>query len=457
MDVQQTTKALQQKDTTYLIHPLTALRDHEATGPLVIVRGAGSTVYDSEGRAFIDSLAGLWNCILGHGRRDVIRAISEQMERIAFATTFFGISNDKTIEWAESLAQRLPGDLKRIFPNVTGSEANDTAFKFTRMYFSLTGRPTKVKIFSHQKGYHGVSLGVLSATGLSDYWKRFMPLPAYYMHVPAPHCYHCPYGEEYPDCDTLCTKVLEQMIIAEEPDTIAAFIAEPVIGGGGVIIPKPEYYRRVREICDKHDIMFIADEVITGFGRTGRWFGIEHWDVVPDIMTMGKGMTAGYVPMFATAIRESMYRVLADSGEVLFHGFTYTGHPALSAASLKVIEVLESENLIERVNEIGALFAKHLQGLLEYPWVGEVRSLGLIGAIEFVEDKKTRAPFATDRKFGPRMMAALRKRGVLGRVVKGDIFVLAPPFVITESELDAMFQGIRGAIEEVGSALQPPG
>jgi adenosylmethionine-8-amino-7-oxononanoate aminotransferase len=453
MDVKLTTQELKEKDIAYLIHPNTALKEHEANGPLVITRGEGSTIFDSDGRSYIDSLGGLWNCSLGHGRLDVIQAVSEQMEKIAFATTFQGISNDKTIEWAETLVSHLPGDLNKVFPNVTGSEANDTAFKFTRMYHALTNRPTKVKIFSHHRGYHGVALGVLSATGITDFWKRYMPLPAYFVHIPAPHCYRCPYGAKYPSCDLLCTNVLEQMMIAEDPATVGAFIAEPVIGGGGVIIPPPEYYNRVREICDRHAVIFIADEVITGFGRTGKWFGIEHWGVVPDMMTMGKGMTAGYLPMFAAAIREGIYRVLADSGEVLFHGFTYTGQPALCAAAVKVMQIIESENLIERVNRVGQVFSENLKALMDYPWVGNVRSLGLLGGIEFVSDKDTKAPLPADKKFSARFTQALYSHGVVGRVVKGDTYVMAPPFVITDAEMQLLFRGIRQAIEEVCPTL----
>jgi putrescine aminotransferase len=449
METEQTIEVLRQKDIAHLIHPNTVLRDHEATGPLIIVRGEGSTVYDIEGHALIDGLSGLWNCMLGHGRKDIIRAVSDQMERIAFATTFSGVSNDTTIEWAAGLAKRLPGDLHHLFPNVTGSEADDTALKFTRMYFSLSGRATKLKVFSHHRGYHGVASGVLSATGVTDFWKRYLPLQPYHLHVPTPNCYRCPYGKEYPACDTLCATVLEQMILAEDPDTVAAFIAEPVLGSAGVVIPKPDYYRRVRQICDKYNILFIDDEIITGFGRTGKWFGIEHWGVVPDIMTMGKGMTAGYLPMFATAVSQRIYQAFVDSGEMLYHGFTYTGQPALSAAALKVMEILETENLIQRVNEVGRVFAQKSQELLEYPWVGEVRNIGMLGGIEFVADKKTKAQFGPEKKFIPRFTMALRKQGVLSRVVRGDTLVLAPPFVITEAEMDELFRGIRGAIEEV--------
>lgn len=453
MDTQQTAMDLRRKDTKHLIHAVTNLRDHETSGPLVIVRGKGSVIYDSDGNELIDSLAGLWNCVLGHGRKDVIRALSEQMERIAYVTTFFGVSNDKTIAWAELLARRLPGDLKHLFPNITGSEANDTAFKLTRMYFNLVGKPAKTKIFSHHNGYHGLTLGVIGATGLTNYWKQFTPLPPNHFHVPAPHCYRCPYGKDYPDCEILCAAVLEQMIVSEEPEMVAAFIAEPVLGAGGVIIPKPEYYRRVREICDKYGLLFIDDEVITGLGRTGKWFGIEHWGVVPDIITLGKAMTAGYLPMFATAISEKIYQTMVASGETFMHGFTYTGQPALSAAAFKVLEVLDSENLIQRVDESGTLLAKHLHGLLEYPWVGDVRNLGLVGAIEFVADRKTKVRFAREKQFGPRMIASLRSHGVLGRVLLGDVLALAPPFVITDAELDAMFRGIRRAIEEVCPVL----
>lgn len=453
MKANETGETLRQKDRTYLIHPLTPLRDDAAGGPLVIVRGEGCKIFDIDGKEYIDALAGLWNCTLGHGRRDIIRSVVEQMERIAYVTTFHSVSNDTTIAWAERLAHVLPGDLKHIFPNVTGSEANDTALKFTRMYFGLSGQPSKVKVFSHHRAYHGAASGVVGATGIFEYWKHFMPMAPYHMHVPAPHCYRCPYGKQYPDCRVMCADVLEQMILAEEPSTVAAFMGEPVIGAGGVIIPKPEYYRRVRDICDRYDVVYIDDEVITGFGRTGRWFGIEHFGVVPDILTMGKGMTAGYLPMFATAVNDRIHRLLADSGEVLFHGFTYTGQPALCAAALRVMEVLESERLIARVSDIGTVFASLLDGLTEYPWVGDVRSIGLMGGVEFVSDKNTKEPFGPEKRFAPRMTAALRKHGVLGRVLRGDSLALAPAFTIPNSDLEALFQGVRSAIEEVCPTL----
>lgn len=442
-------RSLRQKDIAHLIHPNTVLSEHEVAGPLILVHGKGVMVYDADGREYVDGLAGLWNCCLGHGRSDVIAAINEQMERLAFATTFYGISNDATITWAARLAEVLPGDLRRIFPNVTGSEANDTAFKFTRLYWTLAGKPSKSKIVSHSRGYHGVSLGVVNATGHSDFWKQYAPLPANHVHVPAPYCYRCPYGAAYPQCDVLCAKVLEQMIIAEEPELVAAFIAEPVISAAGIVIPKVEYYRRVREMCDRYEVLFIDDEIVTGFGRVGKWFGIEHFGVVPDMITMGKGMTAGYLPMFATAVSERIYRALTDSGETLYHGFTYTGQPVLCAAALKVMEIIKSENLLQRVDQMGALLAQHLEALTEYPWVGDVRSIGLLGGIEFVADKRSKQCFDPRKRFASRMTAALRKHGVLTRVVKGDCIVLAPPFVITEAEMARLFKGIRDAIEEL--------
>ncbi|MCL4465275.1 MAG: aspartate aminotransferase family protein [Chloroflexi bacterium] len=447
------TRALKEKDLAYLLHPLVPLGNHEANGPLVFLRGEGCWLYDSEGRDYVDATAGLWNCQLGHGRKDVARAVAEQMERLAYLTTFGGLASDTIIAWAEKLASHLPGDLTRVFPNVIGSEANETAFKIARTYHSLRGRQGKFKTVSHSRSYHGVSMGTVGATGLPDYWRRYLPLPGNNLHVPAPHCYRCPYGRSYPACDLLCADVLEQLIVAEDPDTISAFIAEPVMGGGGIVIAPGEYFPRVRQICDKYDVLYVDDEVITGFGRTGKWFALEHWGVVPDIVTMGKGMTAGYLPMFATAISQRIYRVLADANETLYQGFTYTGQPAIAAAALKVMQILDEERVVERAASTATLFARHLHSLLEYPWVGEVRNLGLLGGVEFVADRQTRAYFPAERRFGPTLLAALRRHGVITRVTKHEIMALCPPLTIGEADLAELFRRIRSAIEEVGGAV----
>ncbi|MHB1134168.1 MAG: aminotransferase family protein [Chloroflexota bacterium] len=444
---------LRRRDTTHLIHPNTALGEHEASGPLIITRGEGCWVYDMEGRGYLDSLAGLWNCQLGHGRKDVTQAVAEQMERLAYVTTFNGVASDTIINWAYELARHMPGDLKRIFPTTIGSEANDSALKFVRMYNSLRGLTNKVKVVSHSRAYHGVALGMLGTTGLPNFWKRYMPLQGNNLHVPAPYCYRCPYGKQAEACGTFCADVVEQLILAEDPETVAVFIAEPVMGGGGIIVLGGDYLRRMREICDKYDITYVDDEIITGFGRTGKWFAVEHWGVQPDVITMGKGMTAGYVPMFATAISERIYRVLADSGETLWHGFTYTGQPVLAAGALKVMAILESEGLIERAASLGQVLANHLEELRQHPHVGDVRSLGLLGGIEFVADKASKTPFAPEQKFGARLTAALRAQGVLARAVTGDVLALCPPLVIGEDELAELFRRVRAAMDEVFAAL----
>lgn len=441
---------LVKSDQDHLIHPLHHPTDH--LEPMIYVRGRGATLTDIHGREYIDGLAGLWNVNVGHGRAELADAAAAQMRELAYFSGYSGSSSIPAIELAAKLVTLAYPNLQAVFFTSGGAESNESAFKTARFYWKARGRPEKVKIIARQNAYHGVTLQAMSATGMAAYWKMFEPRVPNFVHVPT--CY--PYRQEGArpgeTAGQTAARLLEEAILREGADTVAAFIAEPIHGAGGVYYPTDDYFPLVRQVCDRHQVLFIADEVITGFCRTGRWFALEHWGVQPDIMSFAKGVSSGYLPlggiMVSRAIKEVMDSVSPD--DRWMHAYTYSGHPTCCAVALKNLEIMERERLWERAAAMGARLDRGLrQALGDHPHVGEIRAgKGLLAAIELVEDRGTRAPFPGDRKVGPRVLQEMSKRGLVTRG-RLDYIFFAPPLVVTEAQVDRIVEVTREAVVAV--------
>jgi putrescine aminotransferase len=439
-------------DLKHLIHPLT---DHSVlpqAGPLVIGQGEDCELVAEDGRRLIDGMAGLWTVNVGHGRQELIEAAVKQLRALPYVSTFGGVSSPPAIELAEKIAELAPAGLSAVFFVSGGSEANETAIKFARRHWVQAGEPEKSIVLAHDRGYHGLAGVTTTATRLRPYHGDFGVEAPDIDEVPAPYSYRCPAGTPCdPDSCPVCSgEALERRIAELGPDRIAAVIVEPVFGSGGVIVPPPGYLRRLREICDRHRLLLIVDEVITGFGRTGTWFACEHEAVAPDLITFAKGVTSGYVPLGGVIVSDALWDELREPDGrpgVLMHGFTHSGHPVACAVALANIAVIERENLLARVREMSAVLAKHLAPLREHPEVGEVRQLGLMAGIELVADRESRQRWPVANARGRRAAAEARERGLLTRSLLDDILCLAPPFTISEEMLGRAVEILAESLE----------
>ena len=413
-------------DQAHLLHPQHHPADH--ADPLIFDRGEGALLWTVDGQRYIDGLSGLWNVNVGHGRRELADAAQRQMTDLAFTSAYVGSSNPPAIELAARVARLTGPTLNTIFFTTGGAESNETAFKAAWFFWSMQGKPEKRKILSRSLGYHGVTMGAGSATGLPVFWKHFGPQPPGFSHIP-----------------NLDPDALEAQIVAEGPDTVAAFIGEPVQGAGGVIPPPADYWPRVRDICSKYDVLLIADEVITGFGRTGRWFALEHWGVEADMVSFAKGITSGYIPLGGVIISDRIRQVLYEQPATtkFMHAFTYSGHATCCAVGLANLDILEGEGLVERAAALGERLQAGLAPLADHPAVKEVRGLGMMAAVEF--QPGVAAPAG---QLGAKVIRACRQRGLFTRF-REDIVMLAPPLVIRESELDEVTTTLREAVTEV--------
>lgn len=423
-------------------------------GTLQLVRGRGAYVWDAQGKRYLDGLASLWNVSVGHGRREIGRAVAAQMRRLAFVPTLLGYSSAPAEELATRIARLAPKGLSRVVFTSGGSEANETVIRLVRLHWRLRQRPDKIKIVALERAYHGSSTGAASLTGLPYFHRYYEPLMPGVVRMPRPFCYRCELGRRYPDCALACADELENIVRREGADTVGAFIAEPVQGVGGVVVPPPGYFERIRAVCDKYDILMIADEVITGFGRLGRSFGIQRWKAVPDMISFAKGVTSGYLPLGGVIIQERIYRTLVEAGPefTLHHGFTYSGHPAACAAALANLDILRDENLVTRAARLAPYFARRLQALTRHRLVGEVRTAGLMGALEVVRDRETREPLPLELGVPARIRQACLERGVIVRA-SADCIVVCPPLIITRAQIDALAGTLDAALAEVGSAF----
>jgi putrescine aminotransferase len=370
------------------------------------------------------------------------------MRQLAFSTSFFGFAHPAGIELAARLALVMPPQLDRFFFVDSGSAANETAIKLARSYHKARGNPRKVKVISRARAYHGATYGTLSATRLRQYHEHISPLMEGFVEAPTPYRYRCEACGPLPACTEVCVDAVDTLIRREDPDTVAMVIVEPVQAAGGIIVPPPTYLPRLREICRAHDVLLVADEVICGFGRTGRWFGVDNWDVAPDMLTIGKGLTSGYMPLSGVAVGGAIYDVLTARPEefTFWQGFTYNAHPGCCAAALQTIEILEKEHLVEHAQRMGRRFLDQLRPLESSPIVGEVRGLGLLVGVEIVTDRKTRAPFPDGRGCATVRRHCL-EQGLIVRAIS-DTIALAPPLVISESEVDLVAGIVAAAIRK---------
>lgn len=424
-------------DQQHLLHPQHHPSDHK--DPIIWAKGEGSHLVTVTGERYLDGLSGMWNVSLGHGRRELIDAATRQLETLAFATAYAGSTHRPLIELSELLSEVIYPSIQAFYFTSGGGEATDTSIRTARYYWRALGKPNKSKIIARKLSYHGSTVGSASATGVDEFSEGFGPRLPGFLHVESPYPYR--FKNDSPDktSGVAAADLLEAAIWREGPETVAAFIAEPIQGGGGgIIVPQDDYFPRIREICDRYDVLFISDDVITGFGRTGKWFGLEHWGVEPDIVQFAKGITSGYIPLGGIGVNAKIKDVLdnAKPSQRWWHGYTYSGHPVACAVAIATIGVLKKEGLVARTAKRGERFLKILRDeLYDHPFIGEVRGQGLLAGIEFVSDRNTKATFPSAWNVSGRLKAELFKRGLCTRVLS-DVICLAPPLTATDAELD---------------------
>jgi 4-aminobutyrate---pyruvate transaminase len=444
-------QSLEAKDLEHLLHPTTNLKQHQAEGPIVYARGKGVYIWDTAGKQYLEGMSGLWCTALGFGEEELVQAATRQMRTLSYSQLFGGKANEPSVLLAEKLKSIAPFDAGRVFFGLSGSDANDTQIKLLWYYNNLIGRPEKKKIISRLRAYHGVTVATGSLTGLPYFHKYFdLPIPQV-LHTDCPHYYRG--GEDGESEDAYVDRIvgnLERLILAEGPETVGAFIAEPVMGAGGVVVPPRGYFEKVQALLAKHDILFIDDEVITGFGRTGNPFGAQTFGITPSTMTVAKALSSAYVPISAVLIPEAMYEpMVAASPEVgMFgHGFTYTGHPVCAAVALRNIELMEERNLFAHAARMGEIFQERLHAFAEHPLVGETRGVGLLGAVELVADKATKRTFPAEKKVTAHLQERCAANGVILRAL-GDSMVFCPPLIITPDQIDELFAKFEKSLNE---------
>jgi 4-aminobutyrate--pyruvate transaminase len=450
--------AAAQRDIAHHLHPYTQLRALEREGPLVIVRGDGVHVIDEHGRRYIEGMAGLWCASLGFSEMRLADAAARQMRTLPYYHAFSGKVPGPVTDLVEALARWSPLPNTRVLFANSGSESNDTAFKLVRYYNNARGRPDKKKIIARVKGYHGVTAAAASLSGLAVMHQHFdLPLPGV-LRVGCPHHYqYAQDGESESAFVERLARELEETIAREGADTIAAFIAEPVQGAGGVVIPPPGYFERVQATLQRHDILFIADEVITGFGRLGQAFGSQVFDLKPDLVTVAKQLTSAYVPMSALFVSDAIYQVVADAsaGVGSFgHGYTYSGHPLACAVALETLRIYESDDIVGHVQRMAPRLQQGLRRFEGHDIVGHVRGMGLIGAIELAEDPARRKPFDPARGVGAYFVRRAQEHGLITRSLAGDIIAFSPPLIIREDEIDTMLRCVDRALADTVAWLK---
>jgi putrescine aminotransferase len=424
-------------------------------GSRIITRAEGSTIFDGEGNAILDGMAGLWCVNIGYGREELVRAAAEQMQELPFYNTFFKTATPPTVMLAAKLAELLGGKLKHVFFNSSGSEANDTVMRMVRHYWTVKGEPKRSVFISRWNAYHGSTMAGASLGGMKHMHPiGGLPIPGV-EHVMQPYRFNEGFGENEEAFAMRAAQEIEDRILKVGPENVAAFIGEPVQGAGGVIIPPAGYWKRVETICRKYGILLVCDEVITGFGRLGAWFGFQHYGIEPDLVPMAKGLSSGYLPISAVGVSEEIVAVLREKGGDFVHGYTYSGHPVAAAVALKNLEIIEREGLVQRVHDdIGPYFNQALKRLDSDPLVGETRSLGLIGAVEIVSKPGTNERFTgKEGKAGPIVRDACIKNGLMVRGIR-DSIVMCPPLIITKAEIDKMIDIIAKSLREVEPALK---
>jgi len=439
------------RDIETLVHPYTQLAALRESGPLILERGKGVFVYDTEGRGYIEGMAGLWCTALGYGNEELVEAAAAQMRKLPFAHLFTGKSHDPAIELAERLKELFPIPASKVFFCSSGSEANDTQIKLAWYMNNALGRPRKKKIISRLKAYHGVTVAAASLTGLAANHRDFDLPIAGILHASCPHHYRfAQEGESEDDFARRLAGELDALILREDPQTVAAFIAEPVMGAGGVIVPPKIYFREISKVCRKYDVYMISDEVICGFGRLGTMFGCSALGFDPDSITVAKALTSAYVPLAAVSVPQAMYEAMLDESRkigVFGHGFTYSGHPVAAAVALKALDIYARERIADAVARKAPRFQARLAALGEHPLVGEARGLGLVGGIELVADKRSKRSFDPKAAVAPAVVGFAQEEGLIVRFLAGDIVSICPPLIITPQEIDELFDRLGRALD----------
>ena len=445
-----------ERDVDSVLHPYTNLIRHKEVGPLVISRGQGVKVFDEQGRDYFEGLAGLWCTSLGWGEERLVQAASAQMRKLPFYHLFSHKAHDPAVELCHRLLEMAPVPMSKVFLAGSGSEANDTAIKLIHYRANALGTPAKKKIIAREKAYHGVTIATAALTGLVNNQRSFdLPLEGV-IRAACPHHYR--FGKPGESEEAFATRLAEELeaqILAEGPETVAAFFAEPVMGAGGVIVPPQGYFPKIQAVLDKYDILLVVDEVICGFGRTGRMFGTETFGIHPDMMTLAKGLSSGYAPISALMVNERVYAPIAEeSGRigVFGHGYTYGGHPVSAAVAVETLNIYAERDILTHLAKVGPVLQQGLAAFADHPLVGEKRGIGLIGALELVTDKATKTPFDPKRGVGAQVVAKAQEHGVILRAM-GDTIAFSPPLIITEDEIAELLRRFGKALDEAHGML----
>ena len=445
------------RDIATLVHPYTNLKAHQTKGPLIVSRGRGVNVYDDQGKEYIEGLAGLWCVSLGFNEPRLVDAARRQLEMLPYYHSFGSKSHGPAIELAERILDLLPESMSKVLFNNSGSEANDTAIKLVWYYNNALGRSQKKKIVSRIKAYHGVTIASASLTGLPNNHRDFDLPIAGIVHTGCPHHYRFAQAEESEEAfASRLAAELDALIEQEGPDTVAAFIAEPVMGAGGVLVPPPSYFDKIQPVLKKHDVLLIVDEVICGFGRLGTMFGLERFDIKPDMVVMAKQLTSGYQPMSATVISGAIYDALVQQSEkigVFAHGFTYSGHPVAAAVGVETLKIYEERRILDHVRSVMPHFQERLRQLGNHPLVGEARGMGLIGAVELVNDKQSKKSFNPAVGAGPLAADLALENGLVVRAM-GDAVAICPPLIINDGEIDQLFDRLSLTLDHTQEELR---
>lgn len=422
--------------------------------PVFITRTEGVYLHTSSGHRIIDASGGPMAVSIGYGRPEVADAAARVLREVSYVIPVF--ASEARIELVKRIKKRLPEELRNVYLCSGGSEANEAAIKFARQYQVLAGRESRYKVISRNLSYHGMTFLTLSISDVKTRQRDFLPMLWKNPRIEACYCYRCPFGKEYPECDIDCALQLEARILEEGPDTVVAFIAEPIVAAaGGALVPPPEYFPLVRKICDKYDVVFIADEVVTGFGRTGKNMGLECFGVVPDIATFAKGVSSAYAPLAGMAVRNEFVALFQDREAEFQHLYTFSAHPIACAIGNEVMRIIEEENMIARAEQMGKYLHESLLQLMDLPMIGDIRGKGMLWAIEFVKDKRTKEPFPKEKKVKMDIIVQCLLKGVFfypgyyeDERGRGDQLMIAPPFIITEEQIDECVAVLRETLQD---------
>jgi len=448
-----TAAELKAANARHLLHPMAHPKSMLETPPDIIVRGEGSWIWDVDGHRLVDGVAGLWSANLGFARKEVRDAVVAQLDELPFYNIFRGTTHARAIELAERVvAMMAPEGVAAVFFSNGGSDAVETALKLARQYWKIRGQADRTKFISLRQGYHGVHFGGMSVNGNSNFRRPYEPLLPGCFHVDTPWLYRNPFTDDPVRLGELCAELLEREIVFQGPDTVAAFIAEPVQGAGGVIVPPANYWPLVRQVCDRHGVLLIADEVVTGFGRTGQLFGTRLWGVNADLWCLAKGISSGYVPLGATAVSGQVARAFSEADSALgtvTHGYTYSAHPVAAAAALATLEVLSTEDIVGNAAREGEYLLTRLRDLAaRYPLIGDVRGVGLMACLELVADRATKTALPRGAKQVTRIAREAYQRGAMIRTSGANI-ILSPALTISRAQIDLLCDALDGAFTAV--------